>query len=75
MKNAINQFIKVVIVLFITSLTVSCTDKKNQEDQDHGDMMNEDQTEIMEGDNHMHQTDGHRVDDTTPMEMNEETEH
>lgn len=76
MKTSINQIIKVVIVLFITSLSISCTDKKKEEDQNHGDMMNKDQTEIMEGDDHMRendQTDEHMVDDTTPMKMNEES--
>lgn len=76
MKNSINQIIKVLIVLFITSLTISCTDKKKEDDQNHREMMNEDQTEIMEGDDHLHendQTDKHMVDDTATMEMNEES--
>ncbi|GGD89208.1 hypothetical protein GCM10011312_11330 [Planktosalinus lacus] len=72
-----NQLTKILIILFIISLTISCTDKKKEDDQD-GNIMNEDQTEIMEGEDHMHedsQTDGHRMDDNTPMEMNEEQDH
>lgn len=76
MKNSINQFVKILIVLFVTSLTISCTTQQHDENQNHGDMMDDDQTEMMEGDNdYMHeneQSDDHMMNDTTTMEMNEE---
>lgn len=78
MKNSINQFVKMLIVLFVTSLTISCTTQQNDEKQNHGNMMDDDQTEMMEGDNdHMHedeQSDQHMMNDTTSMDMNEELE-
>lgn len=76
MKISTNQFVKMLIVLFVTSFTLSCTTQQKDENQDHGDMMDDDQTEMMEGnDDHMHedgQSDEHMMNDTTSMEMNEE---
>jgi hypothetical protein len=59
MKTSINQFLKILILLIITSITFSCTDKKKEEDQHHQEVMNEVRTEMIDGDNLMHEDDKH----------------
>ncbi|AEL28275.1 MULTISPECIES: hypothetical protein [Cyclobacterium] len=60
----------------MVALSSSCRNHSQNADQNHGDMMNDEQTETMEADNdHMHedgQSDEHMMSDTTSMDMNEE---
>lgn len=76
MKKAKDQILNVLIVMLVGVFATACNNPRQNENQDHGDMMNDDQTEMMEGnDDHMHedgQSDEHMMNDTTSMDMNEE---
>jgi len=71
MKNSINQFVKVLVVLFFTSFAMSCTSQHENGDMindDQNEMMNDDQTETMDGNENMHkhgQSDEDRMIDTS----------
>ncbi|MEQ8238766.1 MAG: hypothetical protein RIA69_06120 [Cyclobacteriaceae bacterium] len=77
MKKSINQFVKILTVLFITSFIISCGTQQNNENQEHSDMMNDNQNEIMEGDEHMHEVEGdvhiHEMEDDGHMHEDEES--
>lgn len=76
MKKTKNQILRMLVVLLICVFASACNNTRQNENQDHGDMMGDDQTEMMEGnEDHMHedeQSDEHMMNDTTSMEMNEE---
>lgn len=75
MKNLKNQLFKVFAVVFIASLAVSCPTQQKDEHQEHDNMMHDDQTEIMDGEDHMHkdeQAEEHMMDDSTSIQRNEE---
>lgn len=73
MRTTLNHFIRTLMLLGIISVTISCTDKKKEEDQNE-EIMNENHTEMMEGNDPMHedrQQEGDMMNDTTSMPMTE----
>jgi len=76
MKKTKDQILNVLMVMLVGVFAISCNNTRQNENQGHGDMMDDDQTEMMEGnDDHMHeggQSDEHMMNDTTSMDMNEE---
>ncbi|NDP22131.1 MAG: hypothetical protein GZ091_13775 [Paludibacter sp.] len=66
MKNTKQQIAKIFIVLLLPIFTLSCGNNKKNEEQEHGDMMENEQQ--MDGDQEMMQ-------DTTSMEMDENRRH
>jgi len=65
MKNTKQQIAKIFIVLLLPIFTLSCGNNKKNEEQEHGDMMENEQQ--MDGDQEMMQ-------DSTSMEMDENSE-
>ncbi|MDF9799188.1 ABC-type nickel/cobalt efflux system permease component RcnA [Catalinimonas alkaloidigena] len=68
-----------ILMISLGFIMLSCGRAENEQQQnDHGDMMDDEQTEMMEGDNdHMYedgQSNEHLMNDTTSMDTNEEME-
>lgn len=65
MKNTKQQILKTLILILVTGFAISCSNTKQSEDQEHGEMMEDDQTEMMEGEDHDHD----HMDENTEMTM------
>jgi len=75
MKNTKKHLSTTLIAILFSVFVLACGNTSQNDNQNHSDMMDDDQTEMVEGDNeHMHdeQSDEHMMNDTTTMEMNEE---